>query len=113
MSSSKKDAIGSSSKVILDIYFQEIHKRPYLWNNREVYLLWMRQVVLYFTIVVKYFTFHTYLKKIRILQSLKYDSIWFKAKDVPRSYKMWNIAQNMPSLLAGVFTYYLIKFQNK
>ena len=113
MSSSKKNAICSSSKVILDIYSQEIQKRPYLWNNREVYLLWMRQVVLYFTIVAKYFTFHTYLQKIRILQSLKYDSIWFKAQDVPISYKMWNIAQNMPSLLAGIFTFYLIKFQNK
>ena len=113
MSSSKKNAICSSNKVILDIYSQEIQIRPYLWNNRDIYILWMRQVILYFTIVAKYFTFPTYLQRIRILQSLKYDSIWFKAQDVPKSYKMWNIAQTIPSLLAGIFTYCLIKIQNK
>ena len=61
----------------------------------------------------KQFGFWFYMKRIKMLDSLKYESKWFMQSDIPTSYKIWNHAFCMPPILAGIMTFLLLKLQGK
>lgn len=113
MTDSKKKVINDSNIVALKIFYDEILKRPKLWENKDIYLIFMRQIVIYYTMTVQQFGFKFYIKKIKMLKSLKYESSLFNSANVPSSYKIWNKAYKMPSFMAGVLTYILIRLQLK
>lgn len=111
MSDSKKKLVNDSNSIALQIFYDNILKRPDLWENKDIYIIFMRQVVIYFTMTAKQYGFGGYMKKIAMLKSLKYDGSWFKSKNIPVSYKLWNKAFDMPKIMAGVFTYLLLLIQ--
>jgi len=113
MTSSKRQRVNESNEIALQIFYDEIKKRPNLWENKDVYLIFMRQVVIYYTMTAQQFVFNYYQKKIGWLKSHRYQSPWFGSKKVPASYRIWNVAFRLPSWLAGIVTYSLIKFQNR
>ena len=112
MSDSKKRLINESNMIALQIFHDEIVKRPDLWENKDIYILFMRQIVIYFTMSAKQFGFWFYMKKIKLLGSFYYESSWFKRRDIPVSYKIWNHAFCMPRIQTWVMTYLLIKGQS-
>lgn len=113
MTSSKKQRVNESNVIALQIFYDEINKRPNLWENKDIYTIFMRQVVIYFTMTVRQFGFGFYMNQIKMLKSLRYDSSWFNSRRIPNSYKVWNFAYKLPAVMAGVITYMLIKIQNK
>ena len=113
MTSSKKQRVNESNEIALQIFYDEIKKRSNLWENKDVYLIFMRQVVIYYTMTAQQFGFNYYQKKIAWLKSHRYHSSWFGSRNVPVSYRIWNVAFCLPSWLAGIVTYSLIKFQNR
>lgn len=113
MSDSKKQRVNDSNAIALQIFYDEITNRSNLWENKEVYLIFMRQVVIYYTMTAQQFGFNYYQKKIAWLKSHRYQSSWFGSKKVPISYRIWNVAFRLPGWLAGIVTYSLIKFQNR
>ena len=112
MSDSKKRLINESNMIALEIFHDEIVKRPDLWENKDIYILFMRQIVIYFTMSAKQFGFWFYMKKIKLLSSFYYESSWFKRSDIPVSYKIWNHAFCMPRIQTWFMTYLLIKGQS-
>ena len=112
MSDSKKRLINESNMIALQIFHDEIVKRPDLWENKDIYILFMRQIVIYYTMTAKQFGFRFYMKKIKLLSSFYYESSWFKRSDIPVSYKIWNHAFCMPRIQTWVMTYLLIKGQS-
>lgn len=112
MSDSKKRLVNESNMIALQIFHDEIVKRPDLWENKDIYILFMRQIVIYFTMSAKQFGFRFYMKKIKLLSSFYYESSWFKRSDIPVSYKIWNHAFCMPRIQTWVMTYLLIKGQS-
>lgn len=113
MSSSKKKIICSSNEITLDMFLSEIVNRQNLWNNRDVYILMMREIIIYYTLLVKHCSFITYSKKICNLKKYKYNSIWFTEKNVPMTYRIWNMCFGYPPILSSILTYCLIKIQNR
>lgn len=112
MSDSKKRLVNESNMIALQIFHDEIVKRPDLWENKDIYILFMRQIVIYFTMSAKQFGFRFYMKKIKLLSSFYYESSWFKRSDILVSYKIWNHAFCMPRIQTWVMTYLLIKGQS-
>ena len=112
MSDSKKRLINESNMIALEIFHDEIVKRPDLWENKDIYILFMRQIVIYYTMTAKQFGLRFYMKKIKLLSSFYYESSWFKRSDIPVSYKIWNHAFCMPRIQTWFMTYLLIKGQS-
>lgn len=113
MSSSKKNIVCYSNEIILDMFHKEIVNRQELWNNYDVYILMMREIIIYYTILAKHCGIITFFKKICDLKKYKYKSVWFTGRRVPPTYRIWNICFVIPPLLSGVLTYCLIKIQNR
>ena len=112
MSSSKKKLVNDSNSISLKIFYDEIMARPNIWENRDVYIVYMRQIVNYYTMSLRQFGFFYYLKKIEWLKSHRYESSWFRRGSIPISYRIWNQAFYLPTFLAGLLTCILIKIQN-
>lgn len=112
MSDSKKRLVNESNMIALEIFHDEIVKRPDLWESKDIYILFMRQIVIYYTMTAKQFGFRFYMKKIKLLSSFYYESSWFKRSDIPVSYKIWNHAFCMPRIQTWFITYLLIKGQS-
>lgn len=47
MTDSKKKLINDSNKIALQIFYDEIMRRKDLWENKDVYLIFMRQIITY------------------------------------------------------------------
>lgn len=113
MTDSKKRLINDSNKIALQIFYDEIMRRKDLWGNKDVYLIYMRQIITYFTMTVNQYNFFFYQKQIKWLKNLYFQSPWFSSEKVPISYRIWNLTFRMPSAMAGIITYLLIKIQNR
>ena len=111
MSDSKKRLINESNMIALQIFHDEIVKRPDLWENKDIYILFMRQIVIYYTMSAKQFGFWFYMKRFSGIKQLKYESSWFEKSDIPTSYKIWNKSFRSPKIISGIFTYFLIWIQ--
>ena len=111
MSDSKKRLVNESNMIALQIFHDEIVKRPDLWENKDIYILFMRQIVIYFTMSAKQFGFRFYMKRFSGIKQLKYESSWFEKSDIPTSYKIWNKSFRSPKIISGIFTYFLIWIQ--
>lgn len=112
MTASRKMQIQKSNIVGLQMYYDEIEKRPHLWENKDIYMIFMRQVIIYYTLTYRDFNYTYYLSKIKWLKSLKYESSFFNCKEIPATYKIWNKMFDLPYWLAGFVTYLLIFFQH-
>ena len=113
MTDSKKKLINDSNIIALQIFYDEIMRRKDLWENKDVYLIFMRQIITYFTMTVHQYNFCFYQKQIKMLKDLYYQCPWFFSNNIPISYRIWNKAFRMPSAMAGTITYLLIKLQNR
>lgn len=111
MSASKKQLVNTSNEIALQMFLEAIKCRPDLWENKDIYMIFMRQIVIYFTMTMEQFGFLFYLKKIKHLKSLVYLSSWFHSRNVPITYRIWNVSFKMPTLLAGILTGSLINIQ--
>ena len=112
MSSAKKKIVNDSNAIALQIFYDEIIARPNIWENKDLYMIYMRQIILYYTMSARQFGFFYYMGKIKWLKSHGYASAWFKSKNIPASYRIWNQAFRLPGWIAGILTYMLIKVQN-
>ena len=112
MSDSKKRLVNESNMIALQIFHDEIVKRPDLWENKDIYILFMRQIVIYFTMSAKQFGFRFYMKRFSCIKQLKYESSWFGKSDIPNSYKIWNKSFGVSRIIGGIFTYFLIWIQH-
>lgn len=113
MSSAKKQRVVESNETALIMHYDEILKRPQLWENEDIYLIYMRQIAIYFKLVYLHCSFREYLKRIRLLKKLRYNSSWFRSSKQPVSYKVLSKMISMPYLLAGLLTYVMISIQQK
>ncbi len=112
MSSAKKKLVNDSNAIALQIFYDEIIGRPNAWENKDLYMIYMRQVVIYYTMTVRQMGLFYHLKKIKWLKSHNYVSSWFESKSIPITYRIWNQAFKLPSFIAGILTYTMIKLQS-
>lgn len=113
MSASKKQKIIDSNEIALNDFLKAVLERTDLWQSKDVYLLFMRQIVIFYMQVHKYADFTLYYKKMRMLSRLCYKSSWFNSHDVPRSYRVWNVLRHTHVLVAAIVSYTMLKIQNR
>lgn len=113
MSAAKKQRVVESNEIALMIYNDEILKRVSLWENKDLYIIFMRQITIYYKLVYQNCSFGEYLKRIRLLKKLRYNSSWFFSPDQPTSYKVWSRMMSFPSFFAGLLTYVMIAIQQR
>lgn len=112
MSASKQQKIIDSSEVALHDVMKAILERPDLWQSKDIYLMFMRQIDIFFAHVYHFASFSKYVKKIKLLKTLRYDTPWLKSNDVPVSYRVWNKMIYSPTWLAAIVTYTMLKIQD-
>ena len=114
----------SSAKIIKKVNSAEIISRKYseildtkvkLHGNKDVYIVLMRQIVLYYTIIAQNFGFKQYMQKISLFSKYLYKKSFFPGyrEPLPITYKLWSLLFYMPVMLQGIITYALIVIQNK
>ena len=74
MSDSKQLVILNSNKIILQNFLNEIIHIASLWNNISIYKIYMRQLILYYTMLIKYGRTDDLQKFVRELGKYKYCS---------------------------------------
>lgn len=111
MSASKRQKIIDSNEIALNDFMKAIRERKDLWQSKDVYLMFMRQIVIFYTLVFKYANFTQYYKKIQLLSQFRYQSQWFSAKNTPTSYRLWNKMQTLPTCFAALATYSILAIQ--
>lgn len=115
MSSSKQDNIIKSNKIAVSIFLSEIYKHTSLWCNKSLYIIYMRQVVNYYTLM---FTFNKadeckrYMKQ---LENFQYETPYFSpiAKSIPLYYRCWNIAFKLPYAFQYIYVQIIINLQKQ
>lgn len=112
MSASKVLNIIESNEIALKIFFDEISSRKHLYGNVDIYTIFIRQVVILFTIISRC-GFKIYSKKIRIMKTINMNSIKLIYRGSPISYKLWNIMFLLPSSMAAIISFIFIKLQNR
>ena len=93
----------------------KIDKKVELQGNRDVYIVLMRQIVLYYTIIAQNFGFKQYMQKISLFSKYLYKKSFFPGyrEPLPITYKLWSLLFYMPVMLQGILSYALIVIQNK
>lgn len=113
MSNSKKKYIIQSNEIALCIFFNEIMKRPEIWTNVDIYTIFMRQIIIFYTLVYKLCDIKSFFKKIKFLKTYKYNSPYFNSNDqIPLYYRLWNKAYHLPIMLASIYCYIIILLQD-
>lgn len=113
MSAAKKQRVVESNEIALMMYNDEILKRTSLWENKDLYIIFMRQITIYYKLVYQNCSFGEYLKRIQLLKKLRYNSSRFASPDQPTSYKVWSKMMSFPTLFAGLLTYVMVAIQHR
>lgn len=113
MSAAKKQRVIESNEIANRIYLNAINARPELWENKNVYLAFMRHLTIFYGLAFSGVSFANYYKKIQLLSRFRYQSQWFSAKNVPTSYRLWNKMQKVPACIAALATYSMLAIQSK
>lgn len=115
MSSAKIIKKANSAEIISRKYSEILDKKVELQGNRDVYIVLMRQIVLYYTIIAQNFGFKQYMQKISLFSKYLYKKSFFPGFRVPLpiTYKLWSLLNYMPVMLQGILSYALIVIQNK
>ncbi|MFS3119116.1 glycosyltransferase family 2 protein [Bacteroides xylanisolvens] len=115
MSDSKQLVILNSNKIILQNFLNEIIHIASLWNNISIYKIYMRQLILYYTMLIKYGRTDDLQKFARELGKYKYCSEYFSfwKLEVATYYRMWNIAFLLPSFLRIFYIKAIVCAQEK
>lgn len=113
MSDSKKEIIIKSSKCIIENYIKEIQNKVALINNLDIYKLFIRQVILYYTHIYDFYGYNELKKCSSELQNYKYNSTFFSPsnKSISIYYKLWNLAFKIPKLFLAQYIYIIITLQ--
>lgn len=113
MSKSKKQYVIQSNEIALNIFLNEIIKRPEIWENIDVYIIFMRQIIIFYTLIYKLGNIKTFFKKIKLLKTYKYNSPYFKNyHQIPLYYQLWNKAYHLPTILTFTYCYTIILLQD-
>lgn len=112
MSASKRRLIVDSNEVALQMFTDSIVARPDLYDSRDVWLILMRQINLFYQITRRNMSFAEYFRRMRLLPSFRYPSPWFTAKDVPATYRVWRTMQRMPQVIAAPLTWLMLALQD-
>ena len=115
MSDSKQLVILNSNKIILQNFLNEIIHIASLWNNISIYKIYMRQLILYYTMLIKYGRTDDLQKFVRELGKYKYSREYFSfwKSEVATYYRMWNIAFLLPSFLRIFYIKAIVCAQEK
>lgn len=113
MSNSKKDDIIKSNEIAVSIYLSEIRNHVSLWYNKAIYIIYMRQVVNYYTLMFLYGRPDECKCNIRLLKNMKYNTYYFSpiAKSIPFYYRLWNFAFKLPNMFLYVYLKSIINLQ--
>lgn len=113
MSKSKKQYVIQSNEIALKIFLNEIIKRPGIWTNVDIYIIFMRQIVIFYTLVCKLCNIKSFFKKIKLLKTYRYNSPYFKnCRQIPFYYQLWNKAYYLPTVLTCIYCYTIILLQD-
>lgn len=113
MSASKRKMVVDSNEVALQMFLDSIVARPDLYDSRDVWLIFMRQIDIFYKLVRRHRSFAEYCRRLRRLSALRYPSPWFTAKDVPTTYHIWRAMQRVPALLAAPLTWLMLAVQDR
>ena len=107
MSNTKIDKMILSNKVIVEEFLRIINADSGVKNNSDIYLAYMRVLVLYFTRLVNYNKSLPNLK--RFGYNADYWGVFSKA--IPAYYRLWNIGNYLPKCLQSLYLSIIIKLQ--
>lgn len=114
MSSSQIIKKANSAELILYKYREILDLKVELHGNKDVYIVLMRQIVLYYTIIAQKFGFKQYMQKIHLFRKIFYKKTYFPGfrESLPVTYKLWSLLYYMPILIQGILSYTLIIIQD-
>lgn len=107
MSTLKKEKEIEAQKVCLSIYNKEIYSRPETWNNKYIYILYMKEVVKYYTSCIENSKRYIYTN----INIWEYPCAFFSfmEKNIPMYYRLWNFAFPLPVNVQKLYLRLLIK----
>ena len=113
MSFSKHQKIVDSNIVALQIFQDEIQKRPQLWNLFDIYIIYMRQVIIFYTLLIDFYSFRKISQTIDLLHKYTWVSPFFNicAPNIPKYYRTWNIALKLPRFFQPFYIWFIVKLQ--
>ena len=107
MSTKKQKDMNKAGLYTLQMMKSKLDERMDLKGNKDAYLIWMRQIVLFYTRVFNHSDFNTF---VAFCSKLDYLKVSFSKQIVPPLYyKLWNLAFKLPNCIKPLFLGPIIK----
>ena len=114
MSLTQQEQMNIAGTYTLLLMSQEISQRQDLLLSLDGYLIWIRQVIIFYTRIYKKCDSKTFSENLKLLDKIIIDSPYAKVNaNVSKYYRLWNIVFILPKWFRRPYSYLIIWLQNK